>query len=40
MQENITVEGEVQYPGTYAVKPNETVVDLLKRAEVRLQKPL
>jgi protein involved in polysaccharide export with SLBB domain len=33
MQENITVEGEVQYPGTYAiVKPNETVVDLLKRA--------
>ncbi|MEP7322794.1 MAG: SLBB domain-containing protein [Saprospiraceae bacterium] len=33
LQENILIEGEVQFPGTYAlIKPNETVVDLLRRA--------
>ena len=33
LQENITIEGEVQFPGTYAlIKKNETVVDILKRA--------
>lgn len=33
MQQNVTVSGEVLYPGTYAlINQNETIVDLLKRA--------
>ncbi len=33
MQQNVIIEGEVLFPGTYAlIKDNETVVDLLRRS--------
>ncbi|MBP8097502.1 MAG: SLBB domain-containing protein [Saprospiraceae bacterium] len=33
LQQNVTIEGEVQFPGTYAlIKDNESLVDLFKRA--------
>lgn len=31
-QENVTIEGEVNYPGVYTIKENEKVTDLIERA--------